>query len=196
MQSPSYLRQLLDRPDRIRDVDALLAVAARERFDEFVFQEELVVEVAAVQDDVEVDARLAEGGEAHERRLLYLAVDARDDFVGHLERDLFHEVEVAVVGDADGDADGHVERGHAEVRDVRGGDLLVRDDDHVAAARRHDGREAPGDVRHAAFLAGAEPDVVAEAQLFREDEVQAGEDVGECLLQREGDRHAADAHRG
>ena len=102
MQSPSYLRHLLDRPDRIRDVDALLAVAARERFDEFVFQEELVVEVAAVQDDVEVDARLAEGGEAHERRLLYLAVDARDDFIGDLERDLFHEVEVAVVGDADG----------------------------------------------------------------------------------------------
>ncbi len=97
VRSPSYLRQLLDRPDRIRDVDAFLAVAARERFDEFVFQEELVVEVAAVQDDVEVDARLAESGEAHERRLFHLAVDACEDFVGHLERDLFYKVEVAVV---------------------------------------------------------------------------------------------------
>ena len=132
-----------------------------------------MLEVARVQHDVEVDARFAEGVETHGWLHLDVLVDAAHDLMGNIECHALDLVEIAVVGDADRDADDDVFVRHAVVRDVRRGNLLVWDDDHVAAAGRHDRREAPGDVCDAALFTRVELDVVIEAQLFGDDQVEA-----------------------
>ena len=131
-----------------------------------MFDDALIVEHARRQDDVEVDRGVAEVRVAHERLCVRIVVHARENFLRRLNRGAFHGGEVAVVCDADGDADIDVLRGQTEIGDVRTRDGLVRDDDGAARAKRDDGGKAPCDVRDAPLLARSEADVVADAQLF------------------------------
>ena len=70
---------------------------------------------------------------------------------------------------------------------------MVWYDYHIGIAGRNNGRETPGDVSNAAFLAGAQADVIPDAKLFGKNQMQAGEDVGQRFLQGEGDGHTTDA---
>ena len=53
-----------------------------------------------------------------------------------------------------------------EIRNSGRGQLGIRYHDHVAITSRHDCREAPSYVSHAAFLCGREADIVTEPQLL------------------------------
>ena len=85
---------------------------------------------------------------------------------------------------------------HTEIGDVRRGDFLIRDDDHIAVSGRYDGGKSPGNIGNTSFFAGVQADVVAEAKLLGEDEMQAGENIGQRFLQRKRDSHSADAQCG
>ena len=176
------------------DVDALLAVAARQCLDEFVLQQELIDEAARAQHDVELDGGVAEGVEAHDGIALDAVIERRHDLVRHLKCHALHLVEVARIADADGNGNGDFLRRHVVVRENGGCELLVRHDDRVAAQCLHR-REAEVDVGDLALLRRRDTHIVADADLAREDELQPRENVRQRLLHTEGERRAADAHR-
>ena len=98
----------------------------------------------------------------------------------------------------DGQRDGHRDAGdrQVEVGQDRLRQLLVGDDDDVVRGRAQP-RRAPADgLDEALFLAVVELDVVARAHGPIGEQVQAREEVGERVLQRERDRQRADAQRG
>ena len=209
--------------DGERNLDVLLPVAVCERLNEFVFELILQVEAAGVQYDIEVDAGVPEGMEADDRRgesdgfqfiiqgfgaLLavgrgiilgivqrgFFLVKFYGYFLCHLQRDLFHELQIAVIGNADRDGDDDIVPRFAVVRGDGGGDGLVRNHDDIAVVGRGDRRIAPVDVRDAAFFSRAEADIVVDLQLFGDDELQPGENVCKGFLQTECQRHTADTH--
>ena len=155
-----------DRADRVGNIDAFRAVAFSERFDEFMLDDALMIEPAGRQNDVEVDGGVPEICKAHGGVRIRIVVYACEHFFCRLDGDALDLSEIAVVGDADGDADVDAARGQAEIRDVCTCDGLVRDDDSVACADGDDGGETPRDIRDAPFFSCAELDIVAEAQLF------------------------------
>ena len=129
--------------------------------------EPLLVEAARRQGHGEVDGGVVEFRIAHERLGVGVVVDAREHFLCRLDGDALDAREVAVIGDADGDADVEAARGHAEVRDVCARNGLVRNDDgSTTCTERDDGGETPCDVGNASLLARAETDVVADADLL------------------------------
>ena len=133
------VRAVEDRLNGIGNVNAFRAVAVGQRLDELVLDDALIVEHACRQDDDEVDGGVAEVRVAHERLCVRIVVHARENFLCRLNRDAFDGGEVAVIRDADGDADIDVLRGQTEIGDVRTRDGLVRDDDGAARATRDDG---------------------------------------------------------
>ena len=133
MHRQPLLLRLYDCAHGERNIDALLAVTARQSLDELVLQEELVDETARAQHDIEFDGRVAEGVEAHDGIALNAVIEGFHDLVRHRKGHPLHLVEIARIADADGDGDGDFLRGHVVVREDGGCELLVRHDDCVAA---------------------------------------------------------------
>jgi hypothetical protein len=156
----------------------------------------LVAELADAQDDGEADAGVAEGVEPDDGLMVrHGAVDLGhrfgDDLVGHP----LHVLQVAVVGHPDLDQDGQLFLGAHEVGHVRLRELTVGEDDQVVG-QVADRRLPPVDVLDVALLAAAELDVVTGLDGLGGEDVDAREEVGEGVLQRQRDRQAADAQGG
>lgn len=171
-------------------------VALVHALDELVPHEVLRRRLGHPQDDVEVDAGVAEAVVADERlEFLHAALDLGERLPGDLHRDALDVGEVAPVRDPDLDQDRHLGPRPVEVRDDGRRQPGVGDQDHVVADVPERG-VPPVDVDHVAFLAAVEPHVVAGDDLLGGQDVQAGEQVRERVLQREGHGQAADSQGG
>lgn len=69
---------------------------------------------------------------------------------------------------------------------------MVWHDNDIAGTGKNRG-EAPGDIGYAPFFAAAQPNVVVQAQLAGENQMQAGENIREGLLQAQSHGHTANA---
>lgn len=143
--------------------------------------------------DIEIYAALIESMEVDLGLFGNGIVNFFADFLGNLDGYFFDKIQIAVIGHAAGNLDGHIRLRHAVVGDNGAGDFLVWHDYGVAGGG-DDGRKAPGDVRYLSFLAGAEANIVIDAELLGHQEIDAGADIGEGFLQTEGDGHTADTH--
>lgn len=114
---------------------------------------------------------------------------------GDFEADLFDEGEIGVIGDEDGDEGADAEFREIVIEDDAVGDGFIGDDDGGVGAGL-DAGGAPADVGDGAFLVGTEADVVADGDGGFDEEVDAGEDIAECILESERDGEAADAEGG
>ncbi len=163
-----------------------------EALDELVLDEILRHVVARPQDHGELNARVAEGVVADERREPgHAALDLPHHLAPHVHRDALDVPEIRPVAHADLEQDRLLGVGEGEVRGDGGGELRVRDDRQVVR-QLADGRVAPGDVLHVPFLARTEPDEVSRAHLAGEENVNPGEQVGQRVLQ--GEPHGQPAH--
>ncbi len=158
-----------------------------------MFEDAFVDDVLDAQDDVEGDAVFAELFVTHgwlEAGDAVLAV--REDVARGLEGDALDLLEVAAVGDGQRDGDRALGQRLLVVHQGGGGDALVRHDDHIAG-RGPERRVAPAHVGDSARGTGRELDVVADANLFRDECGDTGEEVRQGVLQGEGRCETADA---
>ena len=187
----------MDGADGEGNFDAFLAEAFEDAFAHFVLDQILIDELGNLADDCEVDGRIAEARDEADggRRFGEEAGNDARAGVGFFKEDAFDDFGVVIVADADGDEKGHAAFGQVVVRDDDLGEFGVGNDDQVVGEGA-DGGGSPADVRDEAFLAGFELDVVAEADLAGEGDVEAGEEVGQGVLQGESDGDTADAEGG
>lgn len=134
--------------------------------------------------------------EAHRR----LVVGDTTGDVGHhtvhdVERDRLDVLQVALVAHPDLHEDRQLLLGLRVVGHVGPRQAPVGDDHQVVRQVAHH-TVAPVDVDDVPLLPAAEPDIVARLDRLRGEDVDAGEEVGEGVLQREGDRETADAEGG
>ncbi len=185
-----------DRLGRGREVDPLFPVAAVQALDELVDDRVLRGDLGSTKAYVEVDGGAAEGVEPHRWLVGWDgALDCLHDLAAHLAGDPLDVLEVAVVADADLDGHRHLLLGQVVVGDDGGGDGCVRDDEEVVGQLADD-RVAPVRVLDVSLHPVVELDEVARLDLARGEDVHAGEQVGQGVLQGERDRQAADAERG
>lgn len=151
-----------------------------------------MIKTAGVHDYIEINAGIAKGVESHGWFDFYIFVNLFQNLFGNLDGYAFYLIEVAVIGNANRDADDDVAAGHAEVCDVGRGNFLIWYDYHIGVASRNDGRETPGDICNAAFFSSVQADIITDAQLFGKDQMQSGEDIRQGFLQREGYGHTTD----
>ena len=102
----------------IGDIDAFLAVTTRQSFDEFMLEQELMLKITGMQHHIEIDARFAKGVESYSGFDMDIFIHTAHDLTSHFERDAFDLVEVAVVGNADGDTDDDILARQAVIRDL------------------------------------------------------------------------------
>lgn len=117
----------------LQQFDLGFLVGLIDGLDELVLEDAFVDDVLDAQDDVEGDAVFAELFVAHgwlEAGDAVLAV--REDVARGLEGDALDLLEVAAVGDGQRDGDRALGQGLLVVHQGRGGDALVRHDDHIA----------------------------------------------------------------
>ena len=155
-----------NRADRVGDIDSLFAISFGECFDEFMADDELMVKTAGMHEYIEIDAGLAKGVEAYRRFDCYVFIDFLQSFFCDFDGYAFDQIEIAAIGNADGDFDDDVTVRHTEIGNNGGSDFLVWNDDHIGVAGRHNSREAPSDVSNASLFPCAETDGVADTQLF------------------------------
>ena len=204
----SSLRFLLhaDGANRERNHDVLLLEPLFQRLDELMADQVLAPERRRMEIDIEKDRRIAEGVEADRRRggRVFGNVEGRVEtgqyVPRHLQRHALDHVKIAVVGDADRHSESHIHdagrlhpaRSHVIVRDNRRRQLVVRHDDDIVHDRV-DLRVSPCDVDDFPFRAAFKPDIIADAHLLCQKEMESRENVRHCLLEAEGNSHAADA---
>ena len=118
--------------DWVWDVDAFLAVAGGEGFDEFMLQGELVGELAAMEDDVKVDAGVVKGVEADSWLVADAAVYLQHDFPGYVQGYLLYLLQIAVIGYTAVDFYGQIWLWHTVGSNDGRGNLLVWYDNGIA----------------------------------------------------------------
>lgn len=115
--------------------------------------------------------------------------------LGGFHANAFDEGDVGAVADEDGDAGADAEDGEIVVEQVAIGDGFVGDDDGGVGGGL-DAGGAPADVGDGAFLLGGEADELADGDGSFDQEVDAGEEVAESVLQGESHGEATDAEGG
>ena len=146
-----------DGSDGERNLYAFLPESGGQGFDEFVLQAELVIKAGGVQEDVEVNAAVAEVVKTYRRLPISIQffIEVCENLTGYFQCYVFHFLQIAVIGHAHGNFDDDIMAGHTVVGDDGGGDFLIRDNDHISFTYGNNGGEAPSDIRYAAFFAGA-----------------------------------------
>ena len=155
-----------------------------------------MVEAAGMHDDIEVDAGFSKRMEAYDWWNLDTLIYLFNHGPGYFQRDALDLIQIAVIGDSDGNLDGDIAAGHAVIGDIGRSNLLIWDDDHVAVTGRDNSREAPGNIGYAAFLACAQADIVTQSELLGQDQVQPREDIRQCFLEGEGYGHTTNSQSG
>lgn len=176
----------------IRNLDVFFTVSFGQFFDEVVLELVLVFKACGVNQYVELDAGFPEGMEKNLGQNLAGFLGIGHDLTGNLQRDILDFLQVAVVGNADGNFDCDVLLGQVVIRDDGAGNIFVRDYDEVS----HDGLNrgvTPCDVCYESLFAAAQHDVIIQAKLLGNDEMKPGENVGESFLHTKGNTHAANA---
>ena len=168
-----------------------------ETLDELVPYRALSSELTYHHADLKVDARVREGIE-QEHRLFPRdpAFQILEDPPRNLEGNTLHMLEVGFV--AHPDANSHPERGMWQVVILHAGrgERRIRDGNEIAAGEGLDRRVSRPNVGHPTLLSGAELHVVSGPHLPRQDDLYAGEEISERVLQRQRDRQATDAEGG
>lgn len=175
------------------ELDIFFLIDRINPFDELMFEDGFVDDVADTQDDFErntVFSHLIISDEGLETGDAVFAVI--QDMAGHAEGDVFDVLQVVVISNGQGNGNGTFCQRLFIVGQRRRGDALVGDDDHVPR-RRADGRIAPVHVDDTARFPTGQPDVIAHVYLFRYEGRNAGKEVGQRILQGQGRCQAAGA---
>lgn len=169
----------------------LFLVGRIDSLDELVLQHCLVHDVPDPENHLEGDAVVPQGVVAD------LGLEACDavltvfqDVPGHGEGHILHVLQVVAVGHGDGDEDGALRQGLLVVRERRIGDALIRHNHHISRGRT-DGGIPPVHVHHPSRVAAGKADIVPHVHLLRHQRRDAGEKVGQRILESESRCQAA-----
>ena len=117
------------------------------------------------------------------------------DGFGNFEADTFYVFEVAVVADTARYGEEYLTSGKVVVHERGGRYCLIRYDDHAEVDVLYGG-VAEVDVDDEAFFPARQADEVAYFDGLHDDELKACEEVGERVLECDGDCHTADTEGG
>ena len=171
---------------RQRDVFGL--EAGQDGFEELGFDEagaELTFDLEG-EFELEVGGGDAGVGEEEGRGIGEHARNSGGDF----KADFLDLGEIGVIGDEDGYEGADAGVGEVVVEDDAVGDGFIGDDNGGVGAGL-DAGGAPADVSNGAFLVGADADIVTNLDRGFDEEVDAGEDVAEGILESQGNGEAA-----
>ena len=148
------------------------------------------------QNHIKINAGLGEAVVADERlKSLDPAGGRLQHLFGDLDRDLLHLVQIAAIADAHGNDDRTFGVRLRVVGEDGLGDLLVRHDHHAVVGVL-DGRVAPVHVDDLAIFAGRQFHEIPHLDLLGHQNIDAGKQIRQGVLQRQSDGQAADAQSG
>ena len=162
--------------------------------DQFVPNGPLTFELSHLHSDLEIDAGVAKCVITYDRVFdRAAAIYGCQNLTRDLECHLLHMLEIAVVAHPHLHADPERLARHAEVLHHRGRQQCVRHRQEVAVGEREDRGVTALHVRDPALVARVESHIVLWSDLLGENDLNAGKEVAERILQRERDREATDS---